>query len=291
MEYLSNGIIEIEVSAQGAELQSIRRVTSPTEYLWQGDPTYWERRAPILFPITGKVWNDSFCIDGTSYAMNKHGFLRDMTFTKIVDEDRHLAFSVRADDSTLNIWPYDFEVRIDYTLLRNVMTITWSVTNHDDRTMPFQIGAHPALQYPHFKIDDPCHGYLSFNVDDALHSTVIAPGGFADDKTFDIDIPKDGLLPLGNETFACDTILETTERLQRITLHDKNGRPFVTIRHTMPVTALWSPCKGRAPFVCIEPWHGCCDPTGFNGDFEQRNFIEHVAPGKMWTSSYEMIIE
>jgi len=291
MEYLSNGILEIEIAKVGAELQSIRRVTSPTEYLWQGDAAYWGRRAPVLFPITGKVWDNTARLEGQTYELTQHGFVRDMEFTKVVDEDRHMAFSVRATEESLKVWPFDFELRIDYTLLRNVLTIGWSVTNHDSRVMPFQIGAHPAFLYPHFHLDDAIHGFLSFNIDSPIQSTVIAPGGFADSKTFDVEIPKDGLLPLTNDTFACDTILDTTGRIQRITLHDKNGRPFVTLHHTMPVTALWSPCEGRAPFVCIEPWHGCCDPTGYDGDFAARAFMEHVEPGQTWSTHYDLIIE
>lgn len=290
MEYLSNGILEIEVASVGAELQSIRRVTSPTEYLWQGDATYWGHRAPVLFPITGKVWNNTAHISNECYELFQHGFARDMEFTKIVDEDRHMAFNLRANEESRKRWPFDFELRIDYTLLRNVLTVGWSVTNHDNRVMPFQIGAHPAFLYPHFNLDDAVHGFLSCNVE-RFRSTCLAAGGFADSKTFDIEIPKDGLLPLTNATFACDTILDTTGNVKRITLHNKDGRPFVTIQHTMPVTALWSPCKGRAPFVCIEPWHGCCDAAGYEGDFAARAFMEHVEPGETWSTHYEIIIE
>lgn len=288
---LSNGILEIEVAATGAELQSIRRVAAPTEYLWQGDPAYWDRRAPVLFPITGNVWNNTACIDGHCSTLTQHGFVRDMPFTKVVEEDRHLAFSVRATEASRAVWPFDFELRIDYTLLRNVLTVGWSVTNHDHRVMPFQIGAHPAFLYPRFKLDDAVHGFLSFNIDGPLVSTRIAPGGFADSETFDVEIPANGLLPLTNDTFRCDTILDTTGRISRITLHDRNERPFVTVEHTMPVTALWSPCGGRAPFICIEPWHGCCDPTGYEGEFARRHFVETVAPGETWSTTYKIIIE
>ena len=180
MEYLSNGIIEIEIAPIGAELQSIRRVAAPTEYLWQGDPTYWGRRAPILFPIVGRLWENTAHFGDKSYEIFQHGFARDMLFSKIVDEDRHLAFSLRSNEESLRLWPFNFELRIDYTLLRNVLTISWSVTNLDTRVMPFQIGAHPAFMYTHYNPDDEVHGFLSFNADSPLVSTKIAPGGYAD---------------------------------------------------------------------------------------------------------------
>lgn len=70
--------IDYTVSAHGAELQSLR--FDGREYLWQGDPAYWGRRAPILFPIVGKVAGDVLRVDGQSYPMKQHGFARDVEF-------------------------------------------------------------------------------------------------------------------------------------------------------------------------------------------------------------------
>ena len=290
LEYLSNGILEVSIARLGAELQSIRRVASPTEYLWQGDPSFWDRRAPVLFPIVGKVWDNRARFDGRECELHQHGFARDMRFSKILDEDRHIAFACEADDESLARFPFHFHLRIDYTLLRNVLTVGWTVCHDDDRPMHFQIGAHPAFQYPRYQPDDPCHGFLSFDADSPLVSTVVS-GGFATSDRFDVALPADGLLPLANDTFACDTLLEATGRIRRVTLHDKKGRPIVTVRHSMPITALWSPCGGQAPFVCIEPWHGRCDEQGFQGDFAQRPFIETVQPGQRWHTEYQIVIE
>ena len=49
MTILKNDVLTVEVNEHGAELQSIRK--GETEYLWQGDPAYWGRRSPVLFPI------------------------------------------------------------------------------------------------------------------------------------------------------------------------------------------------------------------------------------------------
>ena len=73
--------IEYTVSNHGAELQSIR--FEGREYLWQGDPAYWGRRAPILFPIVGKVAGDLLRVDGQSYPMKQHGFARDAEFVPV----------------------------------------------------------------------------------------------------------------------------------------------------------------------------------------------------------------
>lgn len=290
MEYLSNGILELQVSLLGAELQSLRRVACPTEYLWQGDPAFWDRRSPILFPNVGKVWQDTVLVDGHPYTLHQHGFLRDMLFRKVADEDRHLAFVCESDDASRQRYPFDFRVRIDYRLLRNVLTVEWTVENLGLEDMPFQIGAHPGFNHFHYHPDDAVHGYLSADAPTPWQSTR-CDGGFTHPDAIPFDIPRDGLLPITNDTFACDTILEMTGRMHRITLHDRDGRPWVTIRHQMPITAIWSPCGGRAPFVCIEPWEGCCDPEGYHGELRNRHYTHILQPHQQWHTAYDIIIE
>ena len=60
MQTLSNGILTVQVNEFGAELQSIRK--NGHEYLWQGDPAFWGRRSPVLFPIVGSVWEKKYSV-------------------------------------------------------------------------------------------------------------------------------------------------------------------------------------------------------------------------------------
>ena len=288
---LSNGILEVLISEHGAEINSLRRVTAPTEYIWQGDPAYWNRRAPLLFPIVGNLWKGEAHMETGTYNISKHGFARDMHFEKTADEDRHMAFTCEADEQTRTCFPFDFSLTVDYRLLRNVLTVGWIVKNKSDRTMYFHIGGHPAFAYPRFKAEDEVHGYMSFDKPKQIDNTLLTPGGYATTDSEPIELDSDGLLPLTNNTFDCDTILDITGQIHRVTLHTKEGRPWITLKHEMPVTALWSPCGGKAPFVCIEPWQGCCDTEGYEGEFERRPFTVEVPPGDIWQTSYQIIVE
>ena len=78
METISNSVLTVGVSEHGAELQSIQK--NGKEYLWQGDTRFWGRRSPVLFPIVGRVWEDTYRYAGNSYRMGQHGFARDMDF-------------------------------------------------------------------------------------------------------------------------------------------------------------------------------------------------------------------
>lgn len=290
MEHLSNGILEIEVSPLGAELQSLRKVTSNFEYIWTADPTYWDRHAPVLFPTVGHVWEHQFRVDGHIYPMGQHGFARDRNFEVIRSADRELTLRQESDEETLKLYPFPYRLEIEYTLLRNVLTVTWRVENIGERDMPFHIGAHPGFNLPDYKDEDTVHGYMDFNVSDKLVSTVIEPGGYTGESTFDVPLSA-GRLALTGKTFECDTILDRTERLNRVTLYNKKGHAHLTVCFDMPILALWAPNGGQAPFVCIEPWMGCCDPTGYCGEMKDRPYTTVLAPGEVFTTSYKIIVE
>ena len=287
---LSNGIVEVVISELGAELQSLRRVSAPTEYLWQGDAKYWNRRSPILFPICGTLWQNTAHIHGKDYVMTQHGFARDKQFRLTKMEDRHLQFMAESDAESHECFPYDFELVVDYRLLRATLTVGWTIRNTGHSVMPFQVGAHPGFCLPKYKDEDEVHGFLSFDAASPLVSVALN-GPFVINNYFEVPVPADGLLPLTNNTFDCDTIIESSGRVKRITLHDKDGRPLVTVKHDMPVTALWAPCGGKAPFVCIEPWYGGPDSINFNDDFSRRAFMESVEPRCEWHTEYQIILE
>lgn len=290
MEELSNGIIEIGVSLTGAELQSLKKVKVDREYIWNADAAYWDRHAPLLFPIVGNVWNKEFQINGKKYPMNQHGFARDLPF-RVIRRDRDtLHLRQESTEETLRLYPYDYRLDVIYTLCRNKLTVTWRVENPGATDMWFQIGAHPGFFYPRYRATDEIHGYFSFNERDKLVSTIIEPGGYLGEQTFDVPF-TDGMLPLTNRTFECDTLLDTRGTVNRVTLHDKDKVPYLTVRFDMPVLALWSPCGGQAPFVCIEPWYGCCDRVRFEGEFDRRAFVNGLAPGGVFETRYDIIVE
>lgn len=290
MEELSNGIIEIGVSLTGAELQSLKKVKAEREYIWNADAAYWNRHAPLLFPIVGNVWNKEFQMKGKKYPMGQHGFARDFRFDVVCRDRDILHLRQESNKETLALYPCPYRLDVIYTLCRNKLTVTWRVENTGEEEMWFQIGAHPGFFYPAYRATDDIHGYFSFNEREKLVSTVIETGGYTGASTFDVPL-TDGMLPLTNQTFECDTLLDTRGVIKRVTLHDKERKPYLTVRFNMPVLALWSPCGGRAPFVCIEPWYGCCDSEGFEGEFSRRAFVNNLAPGAVFETSYDIIVE
>lgn len=291
MRTLSNGILELEVSEQGAEIQSLRKVSSNKEYIWNANPEYWAKHAPVLFPIIGKPSPEGIICEGKSYPIGKHGFVPQMTFS-CTEGDRILEFKANDDEMTRKVFPYSFHLEIIYQLSRNKVFQRFKVQNTGkEGIMPFHIGSHPAFFLPHFKKEDEIHGYLSFNEITEIHSNEIAPNGHYTDTIQTVKLDEKGMLPLKKDTFDCDTILETRGIINRTSLYDKDRNPVLTVKANATTIAYWSPTGKDAPFVCIEPWFGCCHKNGSSDILSENPFVNLLQPEEVFEAEVEIIIE
>ena len=289
IQTLSNDILTVAASTSGAELQSIRNNRTGYEYLWQGDPTFWKRRSPVLFPIVGAVWNGVFRMDGREYPMGQHGFSRDTEFEIAAEApEDEMWFSLTASDATLALYPRKFRLDVGYSLLQERIAVMWRVTNLDDKDMYFQIGAHPAFNIPGFNASDTVRGYLGFDTGEIISRT-IAEKGCMGPALRKIEI-TDGLMPLTADTFAKDAIAATKGRIRRVSLLTRDLAPVLSVLFSSPCVGVWAP-KPDAPFVCIEPWYGLADEAGFTGDFSAKAAVNRLAPGETFKASHTIIIE
>ena len=159
MQIIKNDKLCLAISPKGAELQSIKD-TNGKEYLWQADPRFWERHSPILFPIVGSLWNGRCHINGKTYEMGRHGFVRDCNFELVGKGESKAVFAFSNNEETLKRYPYQFNLAISYKLDDNQIHVTWHVENTDDKTIYFQIGGHPAFNLPDLQPEEPIHGRL-----------------------------------------------------------------------------------------------------------------------------------
>ena len=162
MKTVSNQELTIRVSEHGAELSSIVANATGKEYLWQADPAFWKRHSPVLFPIVGSVWKAEYRNEGTMYPLSQHGFARDMDFTLIDEAENELRFALESTPDTLRAYPFPFLLEIGYRLEGNKVEVLWRVKNTGDKTMHFQIGAHPAFLYPNYEVDRTGSGVFRF---------------------------------------------------------------------------------------------------------------------------------
>ena len=96
---LKNDILSIKVDRHGAELWSSRD-HSGREFIWQADPAFWKRHAPVLFPIVGSLWDKKYRVDGKEYSLEQHGFARDMDFHLVSSDENTLWYELKSDAET-----------------------------------------------------------------------------------------------------------------------------------------------------------------------------------------------
>lgn len=287
---LQNSKLTICVKEHGAELASIR--TAEREYLWQADPEFWARHSPVLFPIVGNVYDKTFRYNGTAYPMGQHGFARDCDFEVVSHTDDEVWMRLCSNDETRAKFPADFCLEIGYHLHGKKVDVMWRVTNPSaTEDLYFQIGAHPAFYWPTHPEGD-ARGYFAFDAEGTLTSRHLIGKGCVDPEgTFPVELDAEGMYPLAADTFDdFDTIILENGQTHRVTLCDVERRPLLTVHFEHPVVGLWSPPGRRAPFVCIEPWYGRCDRYGFEGEFEDRDWAQHLAPAEVFNSTYTIEI-
>ena len=291
MQTLKNEQLTIEISEHGAELQSIRK--DAYEYLWQGDPVFWGRRSPVLFPIVGSVWEKCFRVDGKVYEMGQHGFARDMDFELVNHSETEVWYRLESSEKTLSAYPWPFVLEIGYRLEGNSVTVLWKVTNPGESEMYFQIGAHPAFNYPDYDPETPDRGVVEFDRNENLQRSGFKGKGCVDSGArFPMPLSEDGLLHLKRDTFDdVDTLMLEDDQVHKVAFLKNDRSPYLTVTFDAPVVAIWSPPKRNAPFFCIEPWYGRCDRADFTGEFKDRDWVNPLAPGATFAASYTITLD
>ena len=149
MQYIENDRIKVAVADHGAELCGIYDKKRGHEVVWQADPKYWNRHAPVLFPFVGKVCGGQYRYKGISYPMGQHGFARDMDFTLISKTDDAVTYVLHSNEETLAKYPFEFELTITHRIEGNKVFVEWEVANPSaEEPLYFSIGAHPAFNVP-----------------------------------------------------------------------------------------------------------------------------------------------
>lgn len=289
MKTISTPQLSIQTSAHGAELCSI--IANGKEYLWQADPAYWKRHSPVLFPIVGSVWENEYRNEGITYSLSQHGFARDKAFELILEQPDEVRYRLQSDEETKKKYPFDFCLEIGYRVKANQIEVLWEVKNIGKKEMPFQIGAHPAFYYPDFNPETSERGFFGFDKAEGLNCILISEKGCADpDTLYPVEL-TDGLLPLDTHTFDRDALILENSQVQKVTLYNKEKQPYLSLHFDAPVVGLWSPPAKNAPFICIEPWYGRCDRAHYAGEFKDKDWMQHLAPGETFQGGYTIVIE
>ncbi len=279
---IKNEHITASFATLGAELKSF--VYKGVEYIWPGSEKSWRGSAPILFPICSGLKDDTYYLDGEKYQLQKHGYARFCDFSVDVQTDNSVTFLLKSDDESLKAYPFEYELRIIYSLTDNGLKIDYKVDNLSDKTMYFSIGAHEGYLCP--------EGIEEYDIvlpeKETLYTSVLNGNVLSDDK--ELIIENDDKISLKYDYFSVDALVFKDIKARSVILKNKNGNRAVKVNFDgFDYLLLWTIPEEN--YICIEPWCGITDSVNTNQDFKTKEGIMRIEKNGSYicTHSFEIL--
>ena len=282
--------IAVTIQAQGAELSSLRNAGG-RELLWQAGPQ-WPRHAPILFPIVGRLKNDTLRHNGKTYPMTQHGFARDRRFAWIEQGPRSCKLALSDDAETRARYPFAFRLEVTYGIDGPDLEVVFEVINTGAEMLPAALGGHPAFNWP-LVPGLPKEAYtLTFDKTEPAPIRRLKDGLMRRQPEPN---PVEGrTLALTEELFDDDAMIFDQVASTSIRFAATLGPAAATLGPEIEISwrgfrelGIWSKVGG-APFLCIEPWHGFASPAEFDGEFADKPGVMHIVTGARQSLSYRI---
>lgn len=261
----------------GAQFNSLKK--GDTEYLWQGNPEYWAGQAPVCFPISGVLIDGKAKAFGKPCSMKRHGVARINPFEVFEKHKNSVTFIQKSSEQTRKQYPFDYELKIKYTIVGNTVTNEYIVTNTGSDKMPFVIGGHPAFNCPLDK-DESFEDYKVV-FDKPITKPCLRPdheSGLVDvKKTYDVMNGSDTLNMKHRLFEENDALIFENCCAKCATLIGKNGKGIKVEFQDMNNLLIWS-AVGNAPFVALEPWTGISNCSDEDDVLENKRGMTVLEP-------------
>ena len=273
---IKNEILEATFDTLGAELVSLK--SPQQEYIWEGNPDFWNKHSPILFPIVGALKNDSYFFENQEYKLPRHGFAREKEFTVVEKSENSIIFLLKNDVETLKVYPFYFELQIEYVLFKSELKVHYSVKNSSENLLYFSIGGHPAFKLPeHFE-----QYSLVFETDANLRFSLLENNLLKEETQLLESINNN--VQLNYTLFEKDALVFKNQKVQSVTIQEK-GKNFIKVRfNNVPDLGIWT--KPGAPFICIEPWFGHADEVKTTQILKEKAGIQILEENGIFKADY-----
>lgn len=272
---IASDALSASIDPLGAELSHLRDGEG-RELMTDADPAYWAGRAPLLFPIVGRLNGDRYRLDGRDYPLPQHGFARRQPFELLERGPAHAVLRLADNEATRAVYPFEFTLDAAFSLAGATLSIEVTATNRGAVPTPASFGFHPAFAWPlPYGGTREAHRIV-FETEEPAPLNRIEGGliGAADRPS-----PVEGrVLRLSDALFDADALVWEAPRSRALS-YGTDGGPQLEIGFAnMPTLALWT--KPGARFLCVEPWQGHADPAGFEGEIWDKPGMLRLAPGE-----------
>lgn len=294
--------LQATISSFGAQLLSLQ--DSTVEYIWKGNPSVWKFRAPILFPIAGRLKDGFFLWQGKEYHLPNHGFARDLEHSLVVCEKDMVEWRLQDTPYTRELFPWPFVLETEYQLVDSTLVFRTTVSNPGWQELAFSLGSHTGLAYPWkgFLKEDY---YLQFQLAEVSQWVASSQDGFvlgswcggdgAAQESCQLETSpypyiQNGRIKLEDGLFGGGHILTGVTSQWVALVEGTSGRQIRVNTAGFPYLVLWQSPSPVEPFVCIEPWFGLPDWDGTSHEWERKLGLVRLEPGNSFSCHHSLEI-
>lgn len=277
---IKNEFLEATFDTAGAELISLK--SNEREFIWKMNLDFWNRHSPILFPIIGSLKDDTYFFEGKEYHLPRHGFAREKQFKVVEKSNDKIVFSLKEDTETLKVYPFHFELQIEYRLVENRLEVHYRVENTSKNKMYFSIGGHPG-----FGLAKSFNEYsLLFETDNELKFSLLE-NDLLSDKTQVLEV-ENKRLDLNYQLFEKDALVFRNHQIRSVIIQEDGSNLIKVKFQNFLDLGIWT--KVNAPFICIEPWFGHADEVKTSQKLEEKAGIQILEEKEVFKSVYSIEI-
>lgn len=278
---LKNNSAAAVIDTLGAQLISLKD-RNEKEYMWQRDPSFWDRTSPVLFPAIGNSRGQKTIFDGQYYELARHGFARDMEFQIKKQTKDTVSLEMKATEETKRSYPYEFRFAMKYKLAESGIEIEYEVENLDSKTMYYCIGAHPGFNCP-LEAGEHFEDYrLCFEKEEDCQAVVYDLEKMEfDRKSPGYHIDHTRIVPLKYELFDRNAVYFESLKSKKVSLiHGSDQKGVEVSFEDFASVAFWTPEGKKAPFLCIEPWNGSAICSDEDDEFAHKHDVQKLGLGE-----------
>ena len=264
------------INPLGAQLSELRDAAD-RNLQWQGDPAVWAGRAPILFPIIGMLVGGQYRTGGRTFALSRHGFARGLRFALADAGPRSATFRLCADAQTRAVYPFEFELDVNFTVEEASLAVTSWIRNRGESDLPASLGYHPAFAWPLPYGEARAAHFIEFEDDEPAGVRRLDGNGLLLPQRFPTPVAN-RRLALRDDLFSADALILDRIVSRSVSYGSEVGPRIAVSFPGVPYLGIWS--KPGANFICIEPWQGVTDPQGFNGELKDKPGSLTIPPGE-----------
>jgi galactose mutarotase-like enzyme len=285
---LENDYLRVNINRLGAELTSLVDKRDGVEHMWSGDPNFWPRKAPILFPCVGESKDGKIQVGGVNYPMGRHGFTRMQMFQLLEHSPKEVVLELKENEETLKHYPFRFAFRVIYSLFEDSLRHHFEVINVDSKAIGFQLGGHPAFAVPFNKSEVYSDYEVQFDKAITVDRHLLDEQGLYSGQTR-VVLLDSSRIQLTYELFNEDALVFKEIPSKRVWIQHKNGGKRLQVDYAgFPHLGIWS--KPGADYVCIEPWIGSADNANQPADFFLKDSIVKLLPEERFSASFSVSV-